>query len=341
MKPTIKMIADYAGVSRGVVDRVLHGRPNVNPQKRTRVEAALKELNYTPDPAARALALKNKGVKIAIVLPRWSGFFNTEVPRGIESARSELQDYGVEVLVKWCETELPEEYIEAIDSLVAQGASGLAICAKNSTPIQRKLLSLTRNNFPVVTFNSDIPQSERLCFVGQDLLRSGRVAAEIMSKLLPPGGRVLVTCGNREFDGHRSRVDGFMARYTDLNRAADVCALIETYNDYDATYQKVRCQIQENPEIAGIYMANESIPGCVEGLRSLEKCGIVRVVGHDVSETTAKFLREGAVDFALEQDLYLQGYMPLTILGDLLMAGKKPEREIAYTRIHVACAENI
>ncbi|MCD7895308.1 MAG: LacI family DNA-binding transcriptional regulator [Planctomycetaceae bacterium] len=75
MKPTIKIIAAYAGVSRGVVDRVLHGRPNVNPEKRRRVEAALRDLDYTPDRAARALALKNKGMKIAVVMPVWSGSF--------------------------------------------------------------------------------------------------------------------------------------------------------------------------------------------------------------------------------------------------------------------------
>jgi LacI family transcriptional regulator len=341
MKPTIKMIADYAGVSRGVVDRVLHGRPNVNPSKRKRVEDTLKKLNYTPDLAARALALKNKAMKVAIVLPRWPGSFNTEVPKGIEAARQELSEYRIEVLVEWCKTELPEECIAVIDSLLAKGVNGLAICANNSEVLQRKLRLLTRKDFPVVTFNSDIPESGRICFVGQDDFRSGRVAGEIMAKMLPRGSQTLITCGNRAFEGHQGRVDGFRARWSELGKNGDICGVVETYNDYDTTYRRVREALRGNPQIKALYMANESVPGCVEGLKSLEKCGAIRVVCHDVSETTGKFLHEGAVDFAIEQDLYHQGFLPLTLLGDLLLAGKSPEQDIKYTKINVACAENI
>lgn len=88
-------------------------------------------------------------------------------------------------------------------------------------------------------------------------------------------------------------------------------------------------------------MANESVPGCAEALRRCGRAGQVRVVCHDVSETTARLLRERVVDFVIEQNLYLQGSMPVLVLTNFLMAGRKPENEIAYTRIHIACAENI
>ena len=341
MKPTIKMIADYAGVSRGVVDRVLHGRPNVNPDKRRRVEEALKKLNYTPDAAARALALKNRKMKIAVLMPQWGGMFGVEVMRGIEAARTELGDYGLEVLVRRCESDLPEEYIDAIDALTGDGVRGLAVCAKNSESMQRKLRSLSQSGIPVVTFNSDIPKSGRICFVGRDDIRNGRIAAEIMSKLLPRGAQTLVVCGNREFEGHRSRVDGFCARYAELGRGPDVYTVIETYNDYDVTCQKVCRSFTENPAIDGVYMANESIPGCVEALKHLNRAGEVRVVCHDLYDATVRLLREGLVDFAIEQNMYRQGFMPVSILTNFLIAGKKPEQEIELTRIHIACAENI
>ncbi len=341
MKPTIKSIAEYAGVSRGVVDRVLHGRPNVNPAKRQRVEEALKKLNYSPDPAARALALKNKKMKIGVIFPHWSGYFASEVARGLEVATKELHDYGMDILVRSCETDLPDEYVESIDALLAEGAAGLAICAKDAPPIQRKVREIARHNFPVVTFNSDLTDSGRLCFVGENVVQSGRTAGEIMSRLLPKRGEVLVVCGNREFSGHGGRVEGFIERYRELGRAEDAETVLETHNDYDLTYQKVGKHLKTRPDTAGIYMANDGLAGCVEAIKAAGKSGAIRVVCHDLSDVTIRLLKEGMVDFAIEQNIFRQGYLPAKILNDYLLAGKKPERDIEYNKIQVACAENI
>lgn len=341
MKPTIKSIAEYAGVSRGTVDRVLHGRPNVNPQKRRRVEDALKKLHYSPNAAARALALKTKNIKIAALMPRWIGSFETEVARGIESASRELADYGLDIVVKRCETELAEECVDAIDALLAEGVRGLAVCARNSEAIQRKLLALSQAGFPVVTFNSDIPRSGRMCFIGEDVVKSGRIAGDLMVKLLPEGGRALVVCGNHEFEGHKGRVSGFSGRCGELGIGDDRFTVIETFNDFDITHRKVLEHLERDPGTAGVYMANESVPGCVEAVRQFGGTGRIRVVCHDLSETTTRLLRCGSVDFVIEQDLFRQGFLPMSMLANLLMAGKKPEQEIEYARIQIVCAENI
>ena len=64
----IKDIAIRAGVSVGTVDRVLHDRPNVSKQARTKVEKALKEVNYQPNMYASALAY-NKAYTFYCLLP--------------------------------------------------------------------------------------------------------------------------------------------------------------------------------------------------------------------------------------------------------------------------------
>ena len=52
---TIATIAEAAGVSVPTVSRVLNGHPNVKEQTRLRVRAAIAELGYRPNRAARAL----------------------------------------------------------------------------------------------------------------------------------------------------------------------------------------------------------------------------------------------------------------------------------------------
>ena len=67
-KIRIKDIAERAGVSAGTVDRVLHGRPNVSPEARKKVEQALREMDYHPNMYASALAF-NKAYHFIVLMP--------------------------------------------------------------------------------------------------------------------------------------------------------------------------------------------------------------------------------------------------------------------------------
>ncbi len=54
--PTLKQIAELAGVSRSTASRVLNGRPGVNPEVRERVLKVMAEYGFQPDPVAQSLA---------------------------------------------------------------------------------------------------------------------------------------------------------------------------------------------------------------------------------------------------------------------------------------------
>ena len=54
--PTISDVAERAGVSQMTVSRVINGEGNVRPTTRDAVNAAIAELRYAPNPAARSLA---------------------------------------------------------------------------------------------------------------------------------------------------------------------------------------------------------------------------------------------------------------------------------------------
>ena len=58
-KVTIQDVAHYARVSAGTIDRVLHKRGKVSPEKIRIVEEAITKLNFNPNLLARTLALGN------------------------------------------------------------------------------------------------------------------------------------------------------------------------------------------------------------------------------------------------------------------------------------------
>ena len=68
MAVTIQKIAELSGVSRGTVDRVLHGRPNVNPMIREKVVRAAEKLGYQPPVPPKSADCR----QAAILIPQWT-----------------------------------------------------------------------------------------------------------------------------------------------------------------------------------------------------------------------------------------------------------------------------
>ena len=69
MKISQQTIAEYSGVSRGTVDRVLHNKPNVKPETRQKVLDAIEKLGYSPNMIGRALSLSRREYSICVILP--------------------------------------------------------------------------------------------------------------------------------------------------------------------------------------------------------------------------------------------------------------------------------
>lgn len=342
-KATINMVAERAGVSRGTVDRVLNGRPHVKPEIYSQVVRAMRELNYVPPREAQAEALgltreERTGCTLGVLLPEWSqGYFESEIMRGIEAAREQLRGSDTRIIIERTQSGLPEESCERLEALVKGGAEGIALCAKDHPRIAAKVKELAERGIPTVTFNSDIVGSGRLAFVGQDLVRGGRVAGELMLKLLRPGERVLAAVGNREFNAHRLRLDGFLTRLEEAGFPEDAVEVIETYNDYTRTYSKVREKLAAG-EFQGIYMANGSVAGCIEGVH--EAGAHPHIISHDLTDAARRLLRTQELDFVIAQNIYLQGYRPLILLSDYILRHAEPEEEEA-AGIEILCAENI
>ncbi|MBK7937081.1 MAG: LacI family DNA-binding transcriptional regulator [Lewinellaceae bacterium] len=95
-RPRIKDIAEQAGVSSGTVDRVLHERGNVAPDVRERILQVMEEMGYEPNLMARSLANNRKVLRIAVILPDFTGDPYWAQPKeGIERAAEAVRHYGV------------------------------------------------------------------------------------------------------------------------------------------------------------------------------------------------------------------------------------------------------
>ncbi|MFC5703980.1 LacI family DNA-binding transcriptional regulator [Cohnella faecalis] len=341
MNVTIRQIAEKAGVSRGTVDRVLNGRQRVKPEVRERIEAIAQELNYVPNAAGKALAYNKKPALFGIVMPPKEIPFFDEIRAGIDIAADELKNLGIRLEYRYVDNKNSEEGAAAIKELVEAGANGIMFSVMDDERIRGCINEAAERGVPVITFNSDVEQSKRVCFVGQDLYKSGKVAAGLMERILPSRSKVLILSGNLNFQAHRARVKGFHEACEVNENKIEVVQIIEGFDRYDETRYKLDQALREHDDIAGIYLATGPIKAALDVLQEHGKAGKIKVVSNDLIPETEEGLRNRFIDFTIVQDPKQQGYRSLRILYDLIFIGKRPEQEYYYTDTHIYIPESL
>ncbi|QHW33732.1 substrate-binding domain-containing protein [Paenibacillus rhizovicinus] len=341
MTVTIREIAKQAGVSRGTVDRVLNDRPGVKPHVRARILEIVNELNYVPNLAAKALAYQKKPVVFGIVMPPEDIEFFESIRSGINSAADELKDLGIRLDYRYVDNRGPEEGAAAIRELVEAGVSGIMFSVMDDELIRASIDYAAERNVPVVTFNSDVEHSKRICFVGQDLHKSGLVAAGLMNRVLHERAKVVIVTGNLKFHAHRSRVEGFRKGLADYGSRFEVLDVIEGYDRYAETFEQLDRLLGEHADLGGIYMATGDIAACVDAIKKHRREGQLRVVCNDLMPPAEQGLRERIIDFTIVQNPERQGYVSLRMLYDHVFAGKQPESEHHFTETHIYIPESL
>ncbi len=129
----------------------------------------------------------------------------------IERASAHFTTTGAEVLVRPLEGVDAQQQLDVIDELLEAGVQGIALSPAEDERVRARIQELSER-MPVVTFNSDLPDSGRLCYVGVDNFACGRMSAGLMDLLLAGHGEVLLVAGQENNWSHQQRVDGFQAR---------------------------------------------------------------------------------------------------------------------------------
>lgn len=336
-KPTIRSIAAAAGVSRGTVDRVINNRAHVNPAVRARVQRIARELGYRISSGSEE---DGTALRIGVIVPQWElSYFTEQTRQGISQAARLLGTHEVRLVVEELRSRSNEEYIKRCEALLEQGVRGLVINAPDNVVMQAELARFHEAGIPVMTYNSDIPQSARLCFVGQNQLQCGRIAGGLMHLAISGQGNLLIVTGNMEF--HRRRVDGFCSRLTELGYTPDRFEIVECYERYDLTCDTVTRYARTHPHLTGIYMSTENVLGCLDGITQSHVRHPIHVIANDLTPVNRKMLRTGRLDFVLEQEFSAQVYEAIMMLYELLMHERKPRTSVKYVSTTVITPEMV
>lgn len=341
MGVTLKQIAEIAGVSRGTVDRTLHDRGRVNPETAKKILDIANELGYRPNPMGRALALTRKTIIIGVIVQSSSTPFMKMVIEGIQKATDELYDLGAEVLTEYLESVDAQQTIEAIDRLINKGIQALALTAVDDNDLRARINSLADDyNIPIITFNSDILGTKRLCYVGQNSFQSGETCAYLMSLALRGSGKVFPLTGHLTNVSHQQRYLGF-SKECEQHSGIELLPLQCCFDKDHYAYELTMHTLQEYPNLSGIFVIANGQSGVCQALIDSNKKSQISLIAYDLTPQNCQLLRDGSIDILIGQGALQQGYKPPILLYNYLLNRTKFEQELLYTDIVIKTKYNL
>ena len=336
MGVTIRQIAEAAGVSRGTVDRALNNRGRIKPEVAEEIKRIAEEMGYKPNQLGRALSMSKNNIKIGVILQASETPFMHSVLEGIEKARDEVDSLGGTVLLRLIPHISGEDTIEAMEYMRENGVSAIAM-----VPIEEEEVKNEINRFvdeyhiPVVTFNSDVADTRRMCFVGQNAYQCGRAAAGLMGELIGGRGKVAIISGYSSNPSLSNRVRGFISELTDKYPGTTIAGPEYCFEDNNLAAQVTEKILGEHPDLKGIYMTSHGEEGVCQVLEEHGRSGEIKMIANDFMGRNYELMRRGSIHFLIGQDARIQGYEPVMILFRLLFNGEQPKGELQYTEIYI------
>ena len=337
---TIKKIAELCGVSRGTVDRVLNGRGRVKPETAEAVMNMVKQLGYKPNPAGKALAARRHRPIVGVILNSEGNAFFDEIIRGIETAESRYQIYGMKLTMRRMKGYDVEAQLALIDELESIHVSGLIISPINDTRIAEAINALVDKGVFVVNVNNDVQNCRRQFYVGSDYTNGGETACALLQLLRGQTAKIGVVTGSRQAWGHELRLEGFQRRMEKVP-GFSILATAVNKDDEIRSYEETKKMLEEHPDIDSLFIVAGGVYGACRAVVSLKKEKDLTIVAFDSTPTTVDMMKQGVLKTIIYQHPYQQGYRAMDLAFQYLVNDQKPERERYILKNEIKLLENL
>ncbi|MEM1484339.1 LacI family DNA-binding transcriptional regulator [Oscillospiraceae bacterium PP1C4] len=338
-KITMNIIAEKCSTSIGTVDRALNNRPGINQKTRDQILRAAKELGYKPNRIAGALSRK-KVIRLGVVYSFEPVDFYSHIEAGVERAKKELADYSVQVESIRSPVLSPIQQKELLNSIDLSKYDGFAINS-GGTSIAEIINRFIAQGIPVITFNTDAPESNRLFYVGNNSRQSGRVGGELMGKMLSGTGKVTILGNFLGTTTFIERFGGFCEVIQEQYPHISLCTCAECYSDPLKAFQVVTEMLQQAPDINGIFSTGYAgTIGAAEAVKQLNRPD-VKVIGYDLGKQTIESLNDGWCTAVLYQDPFQQGYQAVHLLARHLLDNWLPSQKQLHIETKIVMKYNM
>jgi len=258
------------------------------------------------------------------------------VRNGVEIATKET---GTDVDYRSPETFDLNAMARLVDEAVASKPDGLVVTIPDAAVLSKSIKAAIAAKIPVISINSGLEifrQLGCLMYIGQDELAAGRKAGQKMKSLGVKEAIIL----NQEVGNFalEERIKGFRAGFEGPFHHVQVLAV---KMDFEQCQDLVRDYLQENQNVDGVVaLGPTAAEPALAALDQLGKTGQIKLCTFDISPAVIAGLARKQIEFAIDQQEWLQGYLPIVFLANYVRYGSILQNDFILTGPSLVTSEN-
>jgi simple sugar transport system substrate-binding protein len=221
---------------------------------------------------------------------------------------------------QWTGSEIAEnaEMVNAMEAAIAAEVDGIGVCLVDLEAFNGPTDDALAAGIPVIAYNADTPPdnpNNRLCYVGQDLYGSGYEMGNRIVDLVGSGKVALFIATPGQLN-IQPRIDGALDAIAESG--ADIEAIdIATGPSLEEELTNVEAWYLGNQDATGMFAVDAGSTQAVGQVvrdQSARDNGLVGAGGYDLLPETVQLVSDGVLDFTIDQQPYLQGFLPTVYL---------------------------
>ncbi len=344
-------IARLADVSPGTVDRVIHNRGRIAPDKKARIEEIIKQVGYKPNIAARMLAI-GRTYSIAAVVPSYvDESYWGQVCEGCIKAAEELGQGNIKVDFIYFDLYDRHSFDRVTFDIDWELYDSVVIAALFEEQTRKLSTQLDAIDKPYIYIDSLVDGESNLAYFGVDAYASGRIAGKMLCCEIDAESAIVIVYiqfrRNEITPQMRKREEGLLQYLRESGRESKVEYIEYNPEQPDQTTAALRRIIGKGDKKVGVVVLNSRVYELVASLASAAKTDTdtnmreqISMLGFDAIMPNIKAMNEGWVRVLISQRPKLQGYNAVKALSNFFLFDALPNR-INHTPIDILIPENI
>ncbi len=302
-RPTIRDLANAAGVSIATTNRVIGGSGNVKQSTMQRVKDAAQEIGfYGMGTIDSRIAAARARYRFGFLLHQPSRQFYLNLAQALRTAAERIWDCVIDLRIEFLDDLSPQNTAAKMLEL-AETCDAIGVVAAVHPIVIEAIERLQDRRIPVFALISQLAPTGQVHYVGLDGWKVGRTAAWMFEHVCDQPGKLGILVGNPRYRCQEMNESGFRSYFREYASDFTILEPRSTFESKAVAEEMTENLLKEHPDLKGLYVAGGGISGALAALRATGHAGKVMLVGYELMEVTKQALLDGTMTFAISHPL--------------------------------------
>jgi ribose transport system substrate-binding protein len=206
---------------------------------------------------------------------------------------------------------------------LAEKPAGILVSATDATILGPDIDSAVGQGIPVITIDSDAPDSKRLFFVGTDNFNAGSIGGNLVSKLIGGKGNVVIfTIASQA--NLKDRLSGYKAAFAE-HSGIQIMQTIDMNGNSDIAFDSAKKLIDSKAKVdAFICLEALACPAVADVVNRENMGGKINIVAMDTDPNTLDWIKKGVISATIAQKPWTMAYFGAKLVADMHLHPPKP-----------------